>query len=99
MKIIDAERIALNIPFYAPRVTRAMHRAQTHDERVHVYRIETDNGFVGWGDSTGVPSDVDSLVGQNPAAIMLRDSIGFGPQLFPFWIWWVKLTTSPFTHS
>ena len=55
-----------------------MHRAQTHDERVHVYRIETDNGFVGWGDSTGVPSDVDSLVGQNPAAIMLRDSIGFG---------------------
>ena len=81
MKIIHAERIALNIPFYAPRVTRAMHRAQTHDERVHVYRIEADNGFVGWGDSTGVPSDVDSLIGQNPAYIMLRDGIGFGPQI------------------
>ncbi len=81
MKIIRAERIALNIPFYAARVTRAMHRAQTHDERVLVYRLETDSGLVGWGDSTSGPSDVDSLVGQNPAAIMMHDDLGFGPQV------------------
>ena len=62
------------------RASRAPYRAQTHDERVHVYRLEADNGFVGWGDSTGVPSDVDSLIGQNPASIMLRDGIGFSPQ-------------------
>ena len=39
MKIIRAERFALNIPFYAARVTRANHRAQTHGERVYVYRL------------------------------------------------------------
>ncbi|MGY8822473.1 MAG: mandelate racemase/muconate lactonizing enzyme family protein [Candidatus Latescibacterota bacterium] len=81
MKIIRAERIALNIPFYAPRVVRAMHRAQTHDERVYIYRLETDNGLVGYGDQTHGLADAESLVGQNPAAIMLRDEIGFGPQL------------------
>ena len=34
MKIVQAERIPLNIPFYCKRATRAMQRAQTHDERV-----------------------------------------------------------------
>ena len=29
MKIVRAESITLNIPFYAQRVTRAMQRAQT----------------------------------------------------------------------
>lgn len=81
MKIIRAERIALNISFYTTRVTRAMHRAQTHDERVYIYRLETDNNLVGYGDQTSGLADVNSLVGQNPAAIMLRDEIGFGPQL------------------
>lgn len=81
MKIIRAERIALNIPFYAARVTRAMHRAQTHDERVYFYRLETDNGLVGYGEQTSGLADVEALVGQNPAALMRRDEIGFGPQL------------------
>ena len=49
MKITHAEAIALNIPFYADHVTRAMQRASTHDERVWVVRLETDNGLVGWG--------------------------------------------------
>lgn len=31
MLITSASRICLHIPFYAPRVTRAMQRAQTHD--------------------------------------------------------------------
>ncbi len=81
MKIIRAERIALNIPFYTARVTRAMHRAQTHDERVYLYRLETDNGLVGYGDQTSGRADTEVLIGQNPAALMLRDEIGFGPQL------------------
>ena len=81
MKIVRAERIALNIPFYADRVTRAMHRASTHDERVYVYRVETDNGIVGYGDNHGAPSPVEGLIGQNPFAIMHHDAIGFGPQL------------------
>ena len=47
MKIAHAETYALTIPFYARRVTRAMQRASTHDERVWVVRLESDNGLVG----------------------------------------------------
>ena len=81
MKIVNAECITLDIPFYCDRATRAMHRAQTHGERVCVFRLEADNGLVGYGDNHGGPSPVESLIGRNPAAIMLDDSIGFGPQL------------------
>ncbi len=81
MRIVHAERIALNVPFYCDRVTRAMHRASTHDERMFVYRLETDNGLVGYGDCQGGSWPVDGLVGANPAALMLDDRVGFGPQL------------------
>ena len=80
MKITHAEAIALNIPFYAEHVTRAMQRASTHDERVWIVRLETDNSLVGWADNHGQPS-VDGLVGQNPASLINRDDIGFGPQV------------------
>ncbi|MEE2709268.1 MAG: enolase C-terminal domain-like protein [Gemmatimonadota bacterium] len=80
MKIIHAEVIALNIPFYAEHVTRAMNRANTHTERVWVYRLETDNGLVSWTDGHG-HDNVDDLIGKNPYAIMRDDSIGFGPQV------------------
>ena len=53
MKIVRAERIALNLPFYHRRVSHAMHRASTHGERVWVVRLEADNGLVGWGDDLG----------------------------------------------
>ena len=53
MKIVRAERIPLNLPFYHHRVARAMHRASTHGERVWVVRLESDNGLVGWGDDLG----------------------------------------------
>jgi L-alanine-DL-glutamate epimerase-like enolase superfamily enzyme len=76
MKIVKAECIALNIPFYSKRVTRAMHRAQTHDERVSVVRLEADNGLVGWGDCHGGPFAVEALVGQNPAALIHREDLG-----------------------
>ena len=46
MRIVNAECMALDIPFYADYVTRHMHRANTHSERVHVYRLEADNGLV-----------------------------------------------------
>ncbi len=81
MKIAHAERISLNIPFYADHVSRAMHRALTHGERVHVCRVETDTGVVGYGDCHGGNWDPKNLIGQNPFAIMHNDAIGFGPQL------------------
>ena len=80
MKITHATMTTLDIPFYAKRVVRAMQRASTHTERVHVYRLETDNGLVGYGDGHS-NMDLDDLIGQNPFAVMLDDRIGFGPQL------------------
>ena len=79
MKIKHVETMTLDIPFYADHVTRAMQRAQTHNERVELCRIETDNGIVGYGDNS--VHNPDSLIGQNPFVIMNDDSIGFGAQL------------------
>ena len=86
MKIEHVERLTLNIPFYCDRVTRAMHRAQTHDERIYLYRIETDTGIVGYGESYSRPTvgagrgpdvhGMERLVGQNPFAVMNDDTIG-----------------------
>ena len=80
MKIKHATRLALNIPFYSARVTRAMNRALAYSERVYVYRIELDNGIVGYGDSLSL-HDPDQLKGHNPFTLMHVDSIGFGPQV------------------
>jgi L-alanine-DL-glutamate epimerase-like enolase superfamily enzyme len=80
MHIAKAERLTLNIPFYAPRVVRAMQRALTHHERVYVYRLTTTDGTVGYGDALSV-HDVDSLVGRNIFSLLNDDSVGLGPQL------------------
>jgi L-alanine-DL-glutamate epimerase-like enolase superfamily enzyme len=80
MKIVDAERIALDIPFYADHVTRHMQRARTHSERVFVYRVVTDNDIVGWGDSLA-PHDTDAVVGRGLFDVLLNDDIGLGLQV------------------
>ena len=93
MKIVRAERIALNLPFYHRRVSHAMHRASTHGERVWVVRLEADNGLVGWGDDLGWDEywdfggappprpTVDHLIGCNPMAVMFDDGLGFAAQV------------------
>ena len=83
MKITHAERIALNIPFYAKHVDHAMARANTHNERVWVYRLETDNGLVSITDGHGA-SDTEGLIGKNPWSLLWNDDIGFGPQVAVF---------------
>ncbi|NKB72075.1 MAG: enolase [Candidatus Latescibacteria bacterium] len=80
MKIKNAQRIALNIPFVNRRVQRAMQRALTCEERVYVYRLQLEDGTVGWGDET-VARPVDHLVGQNALALLQNDGLGFGPQV------------------
>lgn len=80
MKITHAERIALDIPFYADHVTRHMQRASTHSERVFVYRVVTDNDIVGWGDSLAV-HDTDGVVGKGLFDVLLDDDIGLGLQV------------------
>ena len=80
MKIARAEEIVLDIPFYAGHVTRAMQRAMTHNERVHVYRVELGDGSVGYGDG-GSGGDLERLNGINPLAVMQDDGLGQGLQM------------------
>lgn len=85
MKIEHIETFVLNIPFYCERVAKHMHRALTHGERIYVYRVELDNGIVGYGESQGDESGhVERLIGQNPFAIWQDDGIGFGLQMAVF---------------
>ena len=76
MKITDATCYCLHIPFYAKRVVKAMQRASTHDERVAVFRLETDTGLGGWGDNQGQHADVSALKGKNPWSLINDDRIG-----------------------
>ena len=71
----------LHIPFYAEHVKTAMHRAQTHDEGVTLYRVGLSDGTVGYGDGAGRAQIETDLVGRNPWEVWLDDSIGFGPQV------------------
>ena len=79
------EAIPLNVPFYHERVSRHMHRALTHGERVHVYRVELSNGVIGYGENLGDESaNIEQVIGQNAFACMNDDSIGFGIQMSLF---------------
>lgn len=71
----------LHIPFYAAHVTAAMHRAQTHDEGLVLYRIVLSDGSIGHGDGAGRARIDQDLIGRNPWEMWLDDSIGFGPQI------------------
>ena len=78
MKITNLEVFTLHIPFYTDHVTRHMQRALTHCEQMEVYRVELDNGVIGYGENMGDESgNFDRVVGQNPFAIMQDDGIGF----------------------
>lgn len=85
MKIARVEPIVLHVPFYADHVTAAMHRAQTHDERVLVIRVELDDGTVGYGDTQGggTPDTAryESLVGTSALSHLLDDSLGLALQV------------------
>lgn len=85
MKIARVEPMILHIPFYADHVVAAMHRAQTHDERVLVMRVELDDGTVGYGDTQGGGTPdlarLEALVGTSPLSHLLDDSLGFALQV------------------
>ena len=85
LSIKHLEAIPLNVPFYHERVSRHMHRALTHGERVHVYRVELSNGVVGYGENLSDESaNIERVIGQNPFACMNDDGIGFGIQMSLF---------------
>jgi len=81
--IAAAERLTLNIPFYHERVARHMHRANTHSERVALYRIELANGVVGWGECPpGMPPErLENLIGRNAFDFLYSGSVRFGVEM------------------
>ena len=82
LSIKHLEAISLNVPFYCDRVSRHMHRAATHGERIYVYRVELSNGIVGYGENLYDESgNIERLVGQNPFVCMNDDGTGFGIQM------------------
>lgn len=82
MTIRQAERLVLHIPFYCDRVRQHMHRANTHGERVLVYRVELADGTVGWGESMhDHAAHGPALVGRNAAGVMNDSHVGFGFQM------------------
>ncbi len=85
LTVQDVELIEVHIPLYCDRVRRHMYRANTHGERVRVYRVELSNGVTGWGES---PMDERNrfgrVRGENPFAVMYDDRVGFGVQMALF---------------
>ncbi len=82
LHIKQLETITLNVPFYCDRVSRHMHRAATHGERVYVYRVELSNSEVGYGENLYDESgNIERLIGKNPFACMNDDGVGFGIQM------------------
>ena len=82
MKVKNLEMLALNIPFDCDRVRGHMHRALTHSERLYVYRLELDNGVIGYGESPDDESgNIERILGKNPFAFIQNEAIGFGIQM------------------
>ena len=82
LSIKHIETFRLNVPFYCDRVSRNMHRALTHGERVHVYRVELSNSEIGYGENLSDESgNIERLIGQNPFTCMNDDGVGFGIQM------------------
>jgi L-alanine-DL-glutamate epimerase-like enolase superfamily enzyme len=68
MKIASIRNYPLQMSFIPP-VAANMRRATTHTERVTVYRVELDNGIVGWGDSY-YESDLSEHVGRHAMELL-----------------------------
>ena len=59
-----------------------MHRALTHSERLYVYRLELDNGVIGYGESSEDESgNIKRILGQNPFTLAQNETVGFGLQM------------------
>ena len=87
LKITDVERTTLCVPF-TPRCEKWNAREVWNWKVVEICRVETDAGFVGWGETLphytwGKVSDssVDKVLGKNPADFLGDDSLGAGLQM------------------
>ncbi|HCV24409.1 MAG TPA: hypothetical protein QF604_03440 [Candidatus Latescibacteria bacterium] len=68
MKIASIRNYPLQMSFIRD-VAANMRRATTHTERATVYRVELDNGIVGWGDSY-YESDLSEHAGRHAMELL-----------------------------
>lgn len=90
MKIVDVERIVVDVPF-TKRQQKITAREVYNWAILELCRVETDTGHVGWGETVihytwaRVTDDsVARVMGQSPAAMMHDDSLGAGLQMALF---------------
>ena len=90
MKVVDVERIVVEVPF-TQRQQKITAREVYNWCILELCRVATDSGHVGWGETVihytwARVSDeaVERVVGQSPAALMHDDSLGAGLQMALF---------------
>jgi len=93
MKVIDVERIVVDVPF-TPRqqkITTQSVSTVYNWSILELCRVTTDTGHVGWGETVihytyGRVTDesVDRVIGTPPAELMNDDSLGAGLQMALF---------------
>ena len=90
MKVVDIERIVVDVPF-TPR-QQEITKASVHEWSIfELCKVTTASGHIGWGATVihytyGRVSDdsVARVMGQNPAACLNEDSLGAGLQMALF---------------
>ncbi|NKB71761.1 MAG: enolase [Candidatus Latescibacteria bacterium] len=90
MKVVDVERILVEVPF-TERQQRITQRTVYSWSVLELCKVTADSGHIGWGETVvhytyGRVSDasVARVLGQSPAACMHDDSLGAGLQMALF---------------
>ena len=90
MKVVDVERIVVDVPF-TPRQQKITVRSVYNWSILELCKVTTDTGHVGWGETVvhytyGRVTDqsVARVLGQSPAERMNDDSLGAGLQMALF---------------
>ena len=90
MKVVDVERIIVDVPF-TPRQQKITAREVYNWAILELCKVITDTGHIGWGETVihytwaRVTDDaVEKVKGQSPAKLMNADSLGAGLQMALF---------------
>jgi len=87
MKVVDVERIMVDVPFTA-RQQRITEREVGNWSILELCKVTTDTGHMGWGETVVhytwarvSDASVQRVMGQSPAQMMHDDSLGAGLQM------------------
>lgn len=90
MKVVDVERIMVDVPFTA-RQQRITEREVGNWSILELCKVTTDSGHIGWGETVVhytwarvSDASVQRVMGQSPARMMHDDSLGAGLQMALF---------------